>query len=162
MKYFTILFSAILLVACVKSKETKTKSKTTDSIAISQEKTNKNNDSTNITVEKFNFPEEIKECSCYFATNKTDFEEEKYIYADDVAKTAYMKINGEKLKMSLLSSSDLENDEINKEIENENYKITIKAKKIKNEETLLFQGNITIEKADGNSITLPIYGECGC
>lgn len=116
-----------------------------------------------IKIESFAFPEEIKECSCYFSKNRTDFENEKYIYADDAAKIAYMKIDGKKVVLDLISSNDMhESDELSKEIETESYKISVKGKKIKGEEALLFEGTLTIEKPDGTTVTTPIYGECGC
>ncbi len=151
-----------MLIACKKDKEPV--SNTSDSLNGKQDTvvvdTIKNE---KISVDVFPFPKEIKECSCYFARSKADFENEKYIYADDAGKTAYMKLDGKRLAMNLISSNDMEvDDELSKEIENENYKISVKGKKIKNEEALLFEGTLTIEKADGTVVTTPIYGECGC
>ena len=164
MKYLIIFFSAFLLVACKKEKETvSANSKPKDSLNVIQDSAETDSTPANILVDVFPFPKEIKECSCYFAKNKTDFENEKYIYADDAGKTAYMKLDGKRIAMNLISSSDMEVDEeLNKEIENENYKISVRGKKIKNEEVLLFEGTLTIEKPDGSITTIPIYGECGC
>lgn len=163
MKYLIIFFSAFLLVACKKDKETISNSGAKDSLNLVQDSAKTNTSSGKILVENFPFPKEIKECSCYFARNKADFEAEKYIYADDAGKTAYMKLDGKRLAMNLISSSDMEADEeLSKEIEIDNYKISVKGKKIKGEEALLFQGTLTIEKPDGTVETLPIYGECGC
>ncbi|MCY0978007.1 hypothetical protein PGH12_16750 [Chryseobacterium wangxinyae] len=164
MKYLIIFFSAFLLVACKKEKETvSNNSKPKDSLNFIQDSAKTDAQPANILVDVFPFPKEIKECSCYFARNKADFENERYIYADDAGKTAYMKLDGKRIAMNLISSSDMEVDEeLNKEIENENYKISVKGKKIKNEEVLLFEGTLTIEKPDGSVTTMPIYGECGC
>ncbi|RMZ58917.1 hypothetical protein D1632_15220 [Chryseobacterium nematophagum] len=163
MKHLIIFFSAFSLIACQKNKETSLNVKPADTLKIGQDSYKTEISSGNILVENFTFPKEIKECSCYFAKSKSDFEAEKFIYADDVGKTAYMKLDGKRLSMNLLSSSDMEVDEdLNKEIESENYKISVKGKKVKNEEALLFEGTLTIEKSDGASITMPIYGECGC
>lgn len=163
MKYLIIFFSAFLLVACKKDKETVSSSGTKDSLNIVQDSAKTTPSPGKILVENFPFPKEIKECSCYFARNKADFEAEKYIYADDAGKTAYMKLDGKRLAMNLISSSDMESDEeLNKEIEIDHYKISVKGKKIKGEEALLFQGTLTIEKPDGTVETMPIYGECGC
>jgi len=163
MKYFIIFFSAFLLIACKKEKETVTDPASQDSLTVVQDSVKTDSASGKILVDVFPFPKEIKECSCYFAKNKADFENEKYIYADDAGKTAYMKLDGKRLAMNLISSSDMEvDDEITKEIENENYKISVKGKKIKHEEALLFEGTLTIEKPDGTIVTTPIYGECGC
>jgi hypothetical protein len=163
MKYLIILFSAFALIACKKDKETVSGSKPTDSLSIVKDSSNIDSKASHVLVDVFPFPPEIKECSCYFAKNKADFENEKYIYADDAGKTAYMKLDGKRIAMNLISSSDMEVDEeLTKEIENENYKISVKGKKIKNEEVLLFEGTLTITKPDGSVTTMPIYGECGC
>ncbi|WP_292008495.1 hypothetical protein [Chryseobacterium sp.] len=161
MKYFIILFSALTLVACKKENPANTNPIVGDCLSIAQDSIHTTAGTINIGT--IAFPKETKECSCYFAKNKADFEAEKYIYADDAGKTAYMQLDGQKLVMNLLSSSDMEADEeLSKEIENDDYKISVKAKKIKGEEALLFQGSMTIEKSTGETVTLPIYGECGC
>lgn len=163
MKYLIILFSAFMLIACKKEKETVTNPTDKDSVHIIQDSAKTDSQTASILVDVFPFPKEIKECSCYFARNKADFENEKYIYADDAGKTAYMKLDGKRIAMNLISSSDMEVDEeLTKEIENENYKISVKGKKIKHEEVLLFEGTLTIEKPDGSKTVIPIYGECGC
>ncbi|MDQ0065869.1 hypothetical protein [Chryseobacterium lathyri] len=163
MKYLIIFFSAFLLTACKKDKETVKDNASTDSLTITKDSAKTGAVSGKIQVDIIPFPKEIKECSCYFARNKADFEAEKYIYADDAGKTAYMKLDGKRLAMNLISSSDMEVDEeLTKEIESDNYKISVRGKKIKSEEALLFEGTLTIEKPDGTVETIPIYGECGC
>ncbi len=163
MKYLIIAFSAFLLVACKKEKETVSASSPADSLHIAKDTASTRASSGNILVGTIPFPKEIKECSCYFAASKADFENERYIYADDAGKTAYMMLDGKKLAMNLISSSDMEVDELlTKEIENDDYKISVKGKKIKGEEALLFEGTLTIEKPDGTTFSTPIYGECGC
>ncbi|WP_370900363.1 hypothetical protein [Chryseobacterium gossypii] len=163
MKYLIIFFSAFLLTACKKDKEAAQSPAAADSLKITKDTVKAKVLSEKILIETFPFPKEIKECSCYFAQNKADFEAEKYIYADDAGKTAYMKLDGKRQVMNLISSSDMEVDEeLSKEIESDGYKISVKGKKIKGEEALLFEGTMTIEKPDGTSITTRIYGECGC
>ena len=164
MKHTIILLSSLfILSSCKKDKETITNQPQKDTVQNFQDSTKIESIGTKIQVETFPFPSEIKECSCYFSKNKTDFKNEKYIYADDAGKTAYMLLDGKKLAINLLSSSDMEaDDELIKEIENEDYKISIKGKKIKDEEALIFSGTMTIEKPDGSKTTMSIYGECGC
>lgn len=163
MKYLIIFFSAFLLTACKKDKETVQSSAPADSSNQVKDSAAIQPASGKIMVDVMPFPKEIKECSCYFARNKADFEAEKYIYADDAGKTAYMKLDGKRLAMNLISSSDMEVDEeLTKEIESDQYKISVKGKKIKSEEALLFEGSLTIEKPDGTVETMSIYGECGC
>lgn len=164
MKYFIIFFSAFMLVACKKEQQQNTQpSVSSDSVQIVQDSAAADVSSGKIAVDTFPFPSEIKECSCYFAKSKADFLAEKYIYADDAGKTAYMKLDGKRIVLNLISSSDMEaDDELTKEIENDDYKISVKGKKIKGEEALLFEGTLTIEKPDGTVVKIPIYGECGC
>ncbi|KQT26319.1 hypothetical protein ASG22_04355 [Chryseobacterium sp. Leaf405] len=163
MKYIIVFVSAILLVSCKKEQQAVPNSTSTDSVKVIKDSVVTDTSSAKILVETIPFPKEIKECSCYFAKNKADFEAEKYIYADDAGKTAYMKLDGKRLAMKLISSSDMEVDEeLSKEIESDNYKISVKGKKIKGEEALLFEGTLTIEKPDGTIVIMPIYGECGC
>lgn len=163
MKYIIVFASALMLVACKKEQQNSTGTRSADSVQTAQKPSAPEAPAGAISVETFAFPSEIKECSCYFAKNKADFEAEKYIYADDAGKTAYLKLDGKRLALNLISSSDIEADEeLTKEIENETYKISVKGKKIKGEEALLFEGTLKIEKTDGTSVTLPIYGECGC
>ncbi len=163
MRYLIIFFSAFLLVACKKEQQTTPASAPADSAKVVHDTVTTDSPSGKIAVDTFPFPTEIKECSCYFAKSKADFLAEKYIYADDAGKTAYMKLDGKRLALNLLSSSDMEADEeLSKEIENDDYKISVKGKKIKSEEALLFEGTLTIEKPDGTVVKMPIYGECGC
>jgi hypothetical protein len=162
-KYLIIILCAFTVTACKKEKETELITTKSDSLKLPKDSVAVTSSGEKIVVETIPFPKEIKECSCYFAKSKVDFINEKYIYADDAGKTAYMKIDGKRLTLNLLSSSDMEeNDELSKEIETENYKISVKGRKIKSEEALLFEGTITIEKPDGSVIKLPVYGECAC
>lgn len=157
-----ILAASVMMMACKKDKETITTN--TDSAKISQDSavvTTKGN----IAIDYIAFPEEITECSCYFAKNKSDFNAEKYIYVDDAGENAYAMLDGQRRVMKLISSSSFEDDSesLSKEIETNEYKISIKAKKLKEQpEAMLFEGTMTIEKPSGEKITTPIYGECAC
>lgn len=163
MKYIIVFASAMMLVSCKKEQKTTQNTNPADFVQTVQDSVKTEHSSEKILVESFPFPQEIKECSCYFAKNRADFEAEKYIYTDDAGKTAYMKLDGKRIAMNLISSSDMESgEELNKEIENGDYKISVKGKKVKGEEALIFEGSMTIEKPDGTKETVPVYGECGC
>jgi len=162
MKYIFVFATALLLTACKKETQT-VADKGSDSTEVLKKDSITEKPNAAITVEAFPFPNEIKECSCYFARSKKDFENENYIYADNAGTLAYMKIDGKRLALPLISSSDMEVDDVlTKEIENENYKISVKGKKLANEEAMLFDGTLSIEKPDGTKTVIPIYGECGC
>ncbi|MBH1960510.1 MAG: hypothetical protein I8H68_10400 [Flavobacteriia bacterium] len=114
-------------------------------------------------LEKFPMPAEVEGCSCYFAKNKEDYENEKYIYVDDYGKNAFIKAAGEMIKIPM-KDGDFEPDNFRKNIENSDYKVTLTAKKINEmDETLMFQGEMAVEnKKTGDQYFTPIYGECGC
>ena len=162
MKYIFVFAAALFLTACKKETQTPIDKDSDSTLVLKKDSImEKPNDA--ISVETFPFHTEIKECSCYFARNKKDFENENYIYADNAGTLAYMKIDGKRLALPLISSSDMEVDDVlTKEIENENYKISVKGKKLATEEAMLFDGTLTLEKADGTKTVIPIYGECGC
>ncbi len=113
-------------------------------------------------LETFDFPKEIEGCSCYFAKNKHDFENEEYIYADDFGKKAMIKIGGEMISFPI-KEEDLSSGEIEKKSSNGNYEIHMKGKKINDlDETMMMEGEITVKGKDGKTVATPFYGECGC
>lgn len=115
-----------------------------------------------IKLESMAFPAEVQGCSCYFAANQQDFEKEKYLYIDDYGNNAYIKINGEMVKFPL-EEGDFDPEHFGKVIKNDQYSITIKGEKIKDqEEAMMFRGTMTVEDHAGNRTETPIYGECGC
>ncbi|UFK98151.1 hypothetical protein [Kaistella faecalis] len=114
-------------------------------------------------LEKFPMPSEVEGCSCYFAKNKEDYENEKYIYVDDYGKNAFIKTEGKMIKIPM-QEGDLDPVNFEKNIENSDFKITLSGKKINEmDETLMFQGEMAVEnKKNGNQYSTPFYGECGC
>ena len=91
-KYTALFFGVLLFVSCNKDKENLAENSNVeinDSIELAV------SDSTlilNSDLQTFNLPAEVQGCSCYFAKNKEDFDNEKYVYADDYGNTAYIKI----------------------------------------------------------------------
>ena len=113
-------------------------------------------------LQTFGFPDEIGGCSCYFAKNKDDFDDEKYIYIDDYGKKAYLKIDDQLQKISH-KQNDFDPENFQKEIKNEELSIKISGKKVKElEEVMMFEGSIEVSLKNGKKSTVPIYGECGC
>ena len=114
-------------------------------------------------LETFDFPKDIQGCSCYFAANKADFEKEKYIFADDMGISTYIKIDGavQKLKKT---DDNMDPENFSKTIEDEKYLIKLNGKRLGNEEEILtFEGTMTVkDKTTGKETSSPIYGECGC
>lgn len=115
-----------------------------------------------INLETFSFPAEVNGCSCYFAKNKEDFEDEKYIYIDDYGNNAFLKVDGKMLKI-IMKEGDFDPANFSKIIKNDDFTVTIKGKKVDElEEVMMFQGTMTVENKDGQKTVTPIYGECGC
>ena len=114
-------------------------------------------------LETFPMPAEVEGCSCYFSTDRANYENEKYVYVDDYGKSAYIKIDGTMIKIPM-QEADLDPSNFTKNIENSNYKINLSGKKINEmDETMMFQGTMTVEnKKTGERFSTPIYGECGC
>ena len=115
-----------------------------------------------IKLETFGFPGEVNGCSCYFAKNKEDFENEKYIYIDDYGNNAFLKIDGNTVKIKM-KEGDFDPDNFSKFIKNDDFSVTIQGKKVDElEEVMMFQGTMTVENKKGEKTITPIYGECGC
>ena len=113
-------------------------------------------------LEKFGFPPEVEGCSCYFAANKEDFDDEKYIYIDDYGNNAFVKFDGKLLKIEM-KEGDFDPENFSKIIKDEDVTITIIGKKVKEfEEVMMFEGTMKVETKNGRTDTTPIYGECGC
>lgn len=111
---------------------------------------------------KFGFPPDLEGCSCYFAENNQDFDEEKFIYIDDYGKKALIKVDN---KIIVIPATIEEFDENNfeKNVVGNGFKIKLTGKKIQEmEEVMMFEGQITVQREDGAVVQSPLYGECGC
>lgn len=115
-----------------------------------------------INLETFGFPAEVSGCSCYFAKNKEDFENEKYVYIDDYGNNAFLKIDGKSVKIKM-KEGDFDPDNFSKVIKNDEITVTIQGKKVNElEEVMMFEGTMSVENKKGEKTITPIYGECGC
>lgn len=155
-KALPFLVALFALTSCAK-KETVHSGNQSDKTVSSSEKESA------FRLDAFNFPEEIQGCSCYFAQNTADFEAGKYIFADDMGKNTYLKIDGKMIKIPKTDDT-IDPSTISKHIENNALEITLKGKKIKGEEeAMLYEGSLTVkDKKSGKVFQSPIYGECGC
>lgn len=165
MKKLAILTSLFVLFSCKKegsvSEEIVNNS---DSVAMLQDSLHVSGveNPNQINLETFSFPAEVNGCSCYFAKNKEDFENEKYIYIDDYGNTAFLKIDGKTIKIPM-KEGDFDPDNFNKTIKNDEFTITIMGNKVNElEEVMMFEGTMTVENIKGEKTVTPIYGECGC
>ena len=113
-------------------------------------------------LQSFTMPPEVEGCACYFSKNKEEFDTGKYIYVDDYGNTAYIKLNGKVTKIPM-EEGDFDPSDFSKTISTEEFTLTIKGRKLKElDETMKFQGELSLKKKDGTKSVTHIYGECGC
>ena len=165
MKNIIIVAAMLMLFSCQKEGQI------AEAIGVSKDSTYVEVDSANIQtpenlnqikLETFGFPAEVNGCSCYFAKNKEDFENEKYIYIDDYGNNAFLKVAGNTVKIKM-KEGDFDPDNFSKFIKNDDFSVTIQGKKVNElEEVMMFQGTMTVENKKGEKTITPIYGECGC
>lgn len=166
-KLLPLILLSIVIISCKKEKEQVAETIKNDSISL------KHSDSLLVPedsavfeipkMETFGFPSEVQGCSCYFAQNKSDFENQKYVYVDDYGNNAFIQQNGKLVEIQM-EEGDFDPENFEKTIENTNYKVYMKGKNVdKSGEVMMFQGQMIItNKKTGEEILTPIYGECGC
>ncbi len=159
----TIILTSLLVLAACKKDETIANSQAinTDSVTVSQNKPVASS-VTAFRLGTFGFPPEAEGCSCYFSENREELENQNYIYVDDYGNNAFLKINRKQVKIKM-NEGDFDPDNFSKTISNDDYTVKINGKKVNElEEVMMFQGTMTVENKNGESVTTPIYGECGC
>lgn len=118
-----------------------------------------------IVVDTFStFPPEIDGCSCNFSNNSLEFNTKEYIYMNDYAQISYMKINGELVKFTEVYIKQVDSFRTQAKYHSDSYEMTIEVQLIKQNgyETSLESGTLRVSDHNGNTITKPFYGECGC
>jgi len=117
-----------------------------------------------ITIDTFSeFPPEIDGCACYFSSDKKEFENKKYIYADDYGDVAFISINKKMTKFKISKTEKIKESRMIQTWISDKYKLTIDRTQIGQvEETWQQKGTLKLETKDGKIITKNIYGECGC
>ena len=120
------------------------------------------NDTTNkIHLDPFSgFPDEIDGCSCYFSISQEDLKKGIYIYVNDFAALAFVKIEGKLIRFELQNHD--ENRNIYYYIHNDDkMKVEIIKKTTNKDEIVVIEGLITIETVKG-CVKQKFIGECGC
>lgn len=130
----------------------------------------KNKDQEDSSIEKLQlqiiekWPDDIEGCSCYSSKNKTDFQEEKYLYVANYNNLAYLNINGkiEKFKLVNTDTASVKNG-LKKTWKNEKFEFTIKTNDVgENGETWQHTGKLILKSDNNRILEQSIYGECGC
>ena len=107
-------------------------------------------------------PSNIPEYICYFAKNKVEFQQKKFICADDY-KDAFMIINGEEIKFKPTGFSVTSNENLHweKTFTSDNFQMKIDMFLVNEMDDIKQQkGTITIKSKDGIKFVTNFYGEC--
>jgi hypothetical protein len=118
-------------------------------------------DSTTIYLESFtDIPQEIEGCACYFFISQEDREKLQYIFVNDWALLAFVKINGQIVKFE-----QQEYDEKNRVYfyihHTDKMKVEITKNIAEDYESVVVEGIITIETEKGH-LQQKFIGDCGC
>ena len=103
------------------------------------------------------FPEAIDGCACYFGSG-----ENEYLYVDDYAQTAFLKVNGsfEQLELYDISHGD---EEVSQKGRSEHYNLELNLKKVSSvDETIQYEGTLKVMDITGSQVEVKVKGECGC
>ena len=108
------------------------------------------------------FPPEISGCACYFSNNKTEFENEQYIFMYDFGEIAFIKLNGVLTELIRVRKDAEININFGKlKFENDNYEMEIELIDIEEDEGNM-KGKLTLIDENGKTISKTMYGFCGC
>lgn len=148
--YFTLFILSALLFSCANSN--------------TPLGTNESSTDASIVIDTFSeFPPEIEGCSCLFSNNENDFENGKYIYADDYQDNAFISINGEMKRFTLSNSHKVSDEHNSKTWISEDFEVTLDYKQVGQiEETWQQKGTMKIKSKNGKEEAKEFYGECGC
>lgn len=109
-------------------------------------------------------PSDIAGCTCMFSLDSTNYNANKYVYVNDFAQIAYMKLDGQMNKLTLSDKSKFDNKSINAIYLNDSYEVEIEIQdRIKGGyESTINIGIITVKNKAGQKSTKAFYGICGC
>lgn len=144
-KFLTSVCSSLILISCAKEKAETQKPET-------------------FTVNTFtDLPQEIDGCSCTFSEDSASYAKEKYIYANNFAKTSFIKVNGKMIRLTETEHANPNSVTKYKSI-GDGYEVEIKAKVFRTVDLEYneMKGTMTIKSKKGKTLTKTIYGVCGC
>ena len=105
-------------------------------------------------------PDEINGCACYFSVSQEELKNGVYIFVNDFASLAFVKIKGE-LKRFELQSHDEGNNTYHYLYKEETMEVKIINKTTCEDGSELMEGIITINMKDG-TIKQKYIGKCEC
>lgn len=163
-KHFLLgLFSLITFHSCKKEYTSDSISQTSDSTTTVSIEPAEPEAAAKLMLQSFPMPAEVEGCSCYFARNQKEYENEQYVYVDDYGNNAYIKLDGHMIKIPM-EEGDFDPSNFSKVLEDSEYRISMSGKKTsEQDETMMFTGQLAVLiKKENRTITTPVYGECGC
>lgn len=154
MKLIAVLILALILTACGNQSNDHT-TESENSLEMPLESTSTINLSS---FQESEFPKAIDGCACYYKEKGKD----GYIYVDDFARIAFIKIGDTFESLEIYESHD-ENGLVHHKCRAEHYGISVNLKETGHEdETWQYEGYMEINKIDGSKKTIQITAECGC
>lgn len=109
-------------------------------------------------------PSAIDGCACVFSKNENDYNSKKYIFVNDFAKYAFVKINGKLEEFELVNNSEGKG-------ENAYYvymkgeivlRIEITKKLPDGDESSKLIGKMILTNSNGLKTVVEFFGTCGC
>lgn len=165
-KIALLTFLALLLLAGCKQNNTSSSNDTsirTDSNAI-QVTVDSIQKKQSIQIDRFSKAPETDTCSCLYAVDSASFTKKEYIFAYDLALTAYMKINDEMVTFKQTEFTNSGEKNSLTYFSSARYKMILEsgnAREIGKEKTIQ-TGSIRVMDNKGNAEIIVFYGMCGC
>lgn len=122
---------------------------------------NRRDSAKTIQLESFSdFLNEIDGCSCCFSKSQEEYKKKMYVFVNDFAVLAFVKIDGKLIRFELQNHD--ENSNIYYYIHNDDkMKVEIIKKTTNEDEIVVIEGLITIDTLKGD-VKQKFIGECGC
>ena len=124
-----------------------------------------NNKETKLEFEVFKeIPSEINACACYFSKSEMDYNSNEYIFVNDFAKYAFIKLNGEIEKFERIENSDKQTENTYRIYKNGDLTLQIELTKKTpmGEEISRLFGTMILTNSKGLKVTMDFFGTCGC
>ena len=96
-------------------------------------------------------PQSVAGCSCLFSKSKDDFEKKKFIFIN-TGKISVLSIENKLVSWDPFGSEDAPFRVVT----------TYSREHQIDQELKELEGKIIITSNDGSTVTLPVYGQCGC
>ena len=114
-------------------------------------------------IDTFSKSPETDSCSCLFSVDSALSIGKQYIFAYDLAVTAYMKINGVMTKFNQTEFTDAGKNTLTY-FSNGQYQMILESANVKEagKEKTIQTGSIRVTDKEGNAFITTYYGICGC